>query len=66
MTARRDKFDTSRKLTLLPPEKDPKIREVLIKFILQSRFMSANIVTFRLRSMTLYLLFEINPVDVLF
>ena len=66
MTARRDKFVTSRELTLLPPLKDPKIREVLIKFILQSRFMSVNIVTFRLRSMTLYLLFGINPDDVLF
>jgi len=31
MTTRRDKFDTFRKLTLLHPEKDAKIREVLMK-----------------------------------
>jgi len=67
MTTRRDKFDIPRKLTrLLLPEKDPKIREALTKFILQSRFMPVNIVNFRLRSMTLYLLFGISPDDVLF
>ena len=67
MTTRRDELNTSRKITLHPPpEKDPKIREVLIKFILQLRFMPVNIVIFNLRLMTLYLLFGTNPDDALF
>jgi len=48
MTTKRDKFDL--------PEKDPKIRKVVAKLMLQSKFMPVKTVTFRLRSMTLYIL----------
>jgi len=57
-TTRRNKFDLLKK--------DPQIKEVLTKFILQSRFMPVKTVTSRLRSLTLYLLFGISIDDALF
>jgi len=46
-------------------KRDIKIREVLIKILLQLRFMTVSIVISRLRLMTLYLLGGISSIDVM-